>query len=146
MYLSPRGSFSAWTKLTTGPPPCFDYTNMTAGGLVDNTMTIFGSDMCPVVLRGYVLSNYPLFAEDTLVQKGARFGGLVEKDFAHGHAMTIRSSLSPEVFFADESSYSYVYFYASHGLYAFMRCHGDVRLLSPQLRTRVITDVRPVKA
>lgn len=57
---------------------------MTAEGLVDDTMTTFGSDLCPVAWRGYVLSNYPLFAEDMLVQKGSTFGGLVERDLVRG--------------------------------------------------------------
>ncbi|RHZ43941.1 uncharacterized protein CDV56_102991 [Aspergillus thermomutatus] len=113
----------------------FDYDNMTADGLVDNTMTSFGFDMRPVVWRGYVLSNYPLFAEDMLVQGGATFGGLVERDIVRGRvaAWNLMYASIPLTIYVDACGVMVGFDY-----------------FSPLLRTRVITeffniDVGPVK-
>ncbi|KAK0389691.1 hypothetical protein NLU13_3264 [Sarocladium strictum] len=60
----------------------FDYKNVTKDGLVDNTLTTYapGSSK-PVVWRGYVNSNFPIFQGDILVKYGAVFTGLVDRDF-----------------------------------------------------------------
>ncbi|KAK5993673.1 hypothetical protein PT974_07108 [Cladobotryum mycophilum] len=63
----------------------FDYSNVTKDGLVDNTLTTYNDGSSALVVwRGYVNSNYPIFAEDILVSAGAVFGGLVRRQFIQG--------------------------------------------------------------
>lgn len=60
----------------------FNYANVTEEGLVDNTLTSYGGNSTkPVVWRGYVNSNFPIFERDLLVKAGAVFGGLVHRQF-----------------------------------------------------------------
>lgn len=60
----------------------FDYSNVTDSGLVDNTLTAYDhSSTEPIVWRGYVNSNYPIFKEDILIEAGAVYEGLVQRDF-----------------------------------------------------------------
>lgn len=59
----------------------FNYKNVTKDGLVDNTLTTHSSDKTkPQLWRGYVNSNFPIFQKDRLVESGAVFTGLVERD------------------------------------------------------------------
>ncbi|KAJ6442272.1 GTP binding protein and negative regulator of the Ran/Tc4 GTPase cycle, Gtr1p [Purpureocillium lavendulum] len=68
----------------------FDYSNATADGLVDNTLTTYRDNATqPDVWRGYVNSNYPLFAADMLRKTGAVFGGLVERRFTDGRVAAV---------------------------------------------------------
>ena len=69
----------------------FNYANVTEEGLVDNTLTEYQSNSTkPVVFRGYVNSNYPIFQDSILVDSNAVFGGLVERRFSNGHAAAVR--------------------------------------------------------
>ncbi|KAL5364824.1 hypothetical protein BJX96DRAFT_158015 [Aspergillus floccosus] len=84
---------------------------------------------------GYVLSNYPLFTEDILIQGGAVFGGLVKRDLLEGYVASwnLMYASIPVTLFVDSCGVIVGYDY-----------------LSPGLRTRVITDffntaVGPVK-
>lgn len=60
----------------------FNYKNVTQDGLVDNTMITYHPNSTePEVWRGYVNSGFPLFSEDILIQGGAVFVGLVQRQF-----------------------------------------------------------------
>ncbi|EXF82218.1 hypothetical protein CFIO01_03152 [Colletotrichum fioriniae PJ7] len=60
----------------------FDYSNVSKSGLVDNTLTTYGQNSTtPSVWRGYVNSNFPIFQDDILVEAGAVYEGLVQRDF-----------------------------------------------------------------
>ncbi|UNI22372.1 hypothetical protein JDV02_008267 [Purpureocillium takamizusanense] len=68
----------------------FDFSNVTADGLVDNTLTTWRDDATqPDVWRDYVNTNYPLFAADMLVKAGAVFGGLVGRRFVDGRVAAV---------------------------------------------------------
>lgn len=70
----------------------FNYANVTEEGFVDNTLTTYsGNSTKPDVWRGYVNSNFPLFAADILVTSGAVFGGLVQRPFVHGLVASVRT-------------------------------------------------------
>lgn len=60
----------------------FDYSNVTKSGLVDNTLTTYDHKATkPTVWRGYVNSNFPIFDKKILVDSGAVFEGLVNRNF-----------------------------------------------------------------
>ncbi|KAH7184589.1 uncharacterized protein B0J16DRAFT_397943 [Fusarium flagelliforme] len=60
----------------------FDYSNVTKSGLVDNTLTTYDHKSTkPNVWRGYVNSNFPIFDKKILVDSGAVFEGLVNRNF-----------------------------------------------------------------
>ncbi|KAF7713385.1 Uncharacterized protein PECH_001324 [Penicillium ucsense] len=115
----------------------FDYGNTTQQGLVMNTVTSYsvGSPK-PSVWSGYVLSNYPLFAEDFLIKGDAVFGGLVTRNLLQGHVASWN-----------------IMFMGSIPVTAFVDACGVLvgyDYFSPGLRTRVTTDffntaVGPVK-
>ncbi|KAJ0419178.1 hypothetical protein BJY00DRAFT_314247 [Aspergillus carlsbadensis] len=106
----------------------FDYTNTTAEGLVDNTLTSFGKYPAqpePTVWRGYVQSNYPLFTADILVSGDAVFGGLVRRTHVEGlvASWNIMYASVPVTVFVDGCGVMVGYDY-----------------FSPALRTRVTTE------
>ncbi|KAF4964016.1 hypothetical protein FSARC_8014 [Fusarium sarcochroum] len=60
----------------------FNYSNTTKSGLVDNTLTTYDHKATkPIVWRGYVNSNFPIFSKNILVEAGAVYEGLVKRDF-----------------------------------------------------------------
>ncbi|KAF5675555.1 hypothetical protein FHETE_2552 [Fusarium heterosporum] len=60
----------------------FNYANITKEGLVDNTLTTYDRNSSqPNIWRDYVNSNFPAFNENILVEAGATFEGLVQRDF-----------------------------------------------------------------
>lgn len=68
----------------------FNYANTTKEGLVDNTLTTYGGNSTkPVVFRGYVNSNFPIFEKDLLVKSGAVFGGLVQRQFVESRVAAV---------------------------------------------------------
>ncbi|KAL2819215.1 hypothetical protein BJX63DRAFT_428861 [Aspergillus granulosus] len=114
----------------------FNYANTTDEGLVDNTLTSFGSyPKQPTVWRGYVQSNYPLLTENVLIKGDAVFGGLVRRDHVEGLVASwgIMYASIPVTVYVDSCGVIVGYDY-----------------FSPGLRTRVTTDffntvVGPVK-
>ncbi|KAL2785627.1 hypothetical protein BJX66DRAFT_53578 [Aspergillus keveii] len=98
----------------------FDYTNTTADGLVDNTLTSFGKYPAqqPTVWRGYVQSNYPLFTEDILTAGDAVFGGLVRRTHVEGlvASWNIMYASIPVTVFVDGCGVMVGYDYFSPGL------------------------------
>ncbi|KAJ5450814.1 uncharacterized protein N7458_003731 [Penicillium daleae] len=114
----------------------FDYSKTTKDGLVFNNLTSYEVGVAqPNVWTGYVMSNYPLFTEDFLIQGAAVFGGLVKRNLLDKHVASwnILYSSIPITVFVDSCGVLVGYDY-----------------FSPGLRTRVITDffntaVGPVK-
>ncbi|POR31896.1 Uncharacterized protein TPAR_07907 [Tolypocladium paradoxum] len=105
----------------------FDYANVTKEGLVDNTLTTYGGNSAtPDVWRGYVNSNFPLFAADMLVASEAVFGGLVQRPFVRGLV----------------ASWQIMYQGAIPVTVYVSSCNVMVgyEYFSPDLRTRVITN------
>ncbi|KAM5370889.1 hypothetical protein ACJZ2D_008322 [Fusarium nematophilum] len=106
----------------------FNYANVTKEGLVDNTLTAYnGQSTTPEVWRGYVSSNFPLFSTSLLVDAGAVFGGLVKRNFINTPVAAwniMYQGVIPVTVFVDN-------------------CHVVVGYdyFSPELRTRVITDL-----
>ncbi|KAL3462666.1 O-methyltransferase-domain-containing protein [Aspergillus heterothallicus] len=99
----------------------FDYTNTTAEGLVDNTLTSFGAyPEQPIVWRDYVQSNYPLFTEDFLIANEAVFGGLVTQAHVQGLAASwnLMYASIPVTVFVDSCGVMVGYDYFSPGLRA----------------------------
>ena len=73
----------------------FDYSNVTDSGLVDNTMTTYNhNSTTPSVWRGYVNSNFPIFQKNILVEAGAVYERLVQRDFIPSPVAAVRPSLS----------------------------------------------------
>ncbi|KAH6971084.1 hypothetical protein BKA56DRAFT_495308 [Ilyonectria sp. MPI-CAGE-AT-0026] len=105
----------------------FNYKNVTQDGLVDNTMTTYYPKSAkPEVWRGYVNSGFPLFSEDILIQGGAVFVGLVQRQFIDGRVAAwslLYQGVIPVTVFVDECGVVVGYDY-----------------FSPGLRTRVITE------
>ncbi|KND91845.1 hypothetical protein TOPH_03446 [Tolypocladium ophioglossoides CBS 100239] len=105
----------------------FNYANVTKEGFVDNTLTTYsGNSTKPDVWRGYVNSNFPLFAADILVTSEAVFGGLVQRPFVHGLV----------------ASWQIMYQGAIPVTVYVSNCNVMVgyEYFSPDLRTRVITN------
>ncbi|KAI5458298.1 hypothetical protein BGZ63DRAFT_432809 [Mariannaea sp. PMI_226] len=104
----------------------FNYANVTKEGLVDNTLTTYNPDSKkPDVWRGYVNSNFPIFAKDVLVSNGAVFAGLVDRTFVGRVAAwdIMYQGVIPVTVFVDNCNVVVGYDY-----------------FSPGLRTRVITE------
>ena len=69
----------------------FDYSNITKSGLVDNTLTEYDHQSTkPSIWRGYVNSNFPIFEKRILVDSGAVFEGLVNRDFNPSPVAAVR--------------------------------------------------------
>lgn len=69
----------------------FNYANVTEEGLVDNTLTTYNPNSTePDVWRGYVNTNFPIIAEDILVEAGAVFSGLVRRPFVVGRVAAVK--------------------------------------------------------
>ena len=69
----------------------FDYSNVTEAGLVDNTLTTYDhKSIKPTVWRGYVNSNFPIFDKKILVDSGAVFEGLVNRNFNPSPVAAVR--------------------------------------------------------
>ncbi|OQE14224.1 hypothetical protein PENSTE_c037G10419 [Penicillium steckii] len=110
----------------------FDYTNTTKEGLVDNVLTTFDAKSKEsTIWRDYVNSNFPLFSENLLVEYGAVFGGLVERQFNEGFVAAwniMYQGVIPVTVYVNEANVTVGYDY-----------------FSPGLRTRVITAYFNVK-
>ncbi|OAQ78438.1 hypothetical protein VFPBJ_06559 [Purpureocillium lilacinum] len=111
----------------------FDFSNVTADGLVDNTLTTYRDNATqPDVWRDYVNTNYPLFAGDMLVQAGAVFGGLVERRFVDGRVAAwniMYQGAIPATVFVNDCGVVVGYDY-----------------FSPGRRTRVVTEFFNIEA
>ncbi|EPS25087.1 hypothetical protein PDE_00018 [Penicillium oxalicum 114-2] len=105
----------------------FDYANTTQEGLVMNTVTSRKAGSTESQMwSGYVLSNYPLFASDFLIQGEAVFGGLVKRNLRQSHVASWNIMFMgsiPVTVFVDACGVLAGYDY-----------------FSPGLRTRVTTD------
>lgn len=69
----------------------FDFSNTTAQGLVDNTLTsiVNGDFAKPDVWRGYVNPIFPLFTDSFLVDSKAVFNGLVSRPLQTGKVASV---------------------------------------------------------
>lgn len=98
MYFSPSQNLVRVDEAYDGSlaASIFDYKNVTQDGRVLNTMYSYTEDLTnPDVWSGYVVSNFPLFKADMLVEKGAVFGGLVERDLLKGKVAAVSSLDGP---------------------------------------------------
>lgn len=90
----------------------FNYANISADGLVDNTVTTYRPDADkPDIWRGYVNSNFPIFPEDILITAGASFSGLVDRNLV-GRVASVSSSIIPPLAAripADRNQWSFMY-------------------------------------
>ncbi|KAH6874073.1 hypothetical protein B0T10DRAFT_465949 [Thelonectria olida] len=105
----------------------FNHHNVTKEGLVDNTLTTYDPAVKkPNIWRGYVNSNYPIFAKDILITAGAVFEGLVQRNFNEGLV----------------AAWSIMYQGAIPVTVFVNSCHVVVGYdyFSPGLRTRVVTE------
>lgn len=90
------------------------------------------------------MSNYPLFAEDFLIQGGAVFAGLVKRDLLRGHVASVSlSSILREETIADNLQWSLLYSSLGIPVTVFVDSCGVMvgyDYFSPGLRTRVRTE------
>ncbi|KAJ5748988.1 uncharacterized protein N7511_010684 [Penicillium nucicola] len=111
----------------------FDYANCTEEGLVDNILTTYSHDSQePVIWRGYVNSNFPLFPEDILVKNEAVFGGLVRRQFNDDPVAAwniMYQGVIPVTVYVSNCNIMVGYDY-----------------FSPELRTRVVTEYFNIQA
>lgn len=90
----------------------FDYSKTTKDGLVFNNLTSYEVGVAqPNVWTGYVMSNYPLFTEDFLIQGAAVFGGLVKRNLLDKHVASVSSKLPLSIrrILIDSSGISYTH-------------------------------------
>jgi hypothetical protein len=116
----------------------FNYKNVTKEGLVDNTLTTYDPAVKkPSIWRGYVDSNYPIFAKDILIAAGAVFEGLVQRNF--NEALVAAVSLQYHRFPCLLSANSFQVGYhvrrsnSSHSLCQQLPCRSRLRLLFPRI-------------
>lgn len=137
MYFSPSQGLVRVDEAYDGilATSVFNYANTTTDGLVDNTITTFsGNYTSPNVWTGYVISNYPLFTGDFLINEGAVFGGLVKRNFVQGQVASVSTSKVAS-FSGSNSGNSlnipvgyHIRFDSSHCLPGFMQRYCRLRL------------------
>lgn len=103
MYFSPSQNLVRVDEAYDGSlaASIFDYKNVTQDGRVQNTLYSYTDSLTtPDVWNGYVVSDFPLFKTDMLVEKGAVFGGLVERDLLKGKVAAVSTQANLLVFIA----------------------------------------------